>query len=148
MAATGGPARTAVVALAGGPGQAAMPAATEFAELLAPALATRDLLVFDQRGTGGSGRLRCRAFEQPAGRSIVDGRAAARTSSAPAAGFYRTADSVADIEDLRAAAGYEKLVLFGVSYGTKVALDYAAAYPIGSSRSCSTRSCRPRAPTS
>jgi pimeloyl-ACP methyl ester carboxylesterase len=36
---------------------------------------------------------------------------------------------VADIEAMRQAAGYEKLVLFGVSYGTKVALEYAERYP-------------------
>jgi pimeloyl-ACP methyl ester carboxylesterase len=42
---------------------------------------------------------------------------------------YRTEDSVADLEALRAESGYERLVLYGVSYGTKVALDYAARYP-------------------
>ena len=36
---------------------------------------------------------------------------------------------MADIEAIRQAAGYEKLVLFGVSYGTKVALEYAERYP-------------------
>ena len=30
---------------------------------------------------------------------------------------------------MRVESGYQKLVLFGVSYGTKVALDYAAKYP-------------------
>ena len=34
-----------------------------------------------------------------------------------------------DIEALRQAGGYEKLVLYGTSYGTKVALDYAERYP-------------------
>jgi pimeloyl-ACP methyl ester carboxylesterase len=36
---------------------------------------------------------------------------------------------VEDIEALRRAAGYEKLVLYGTSYGTKVALEYAERYP-------------------
>ena len=44
-------------------------------------------------------------------------------------GLYTTAASVEDIEALRANSGYEKLVLYGVSYGTKVALDYAARHP-------------------
>ena len=44
-------------------------------------------------------------------------------------GVYRTADSVADIEALRAEAGYARLAIYGVSYGTKVALAYAAAHP-------------------
>ena len=94
----------------------------------APSLATRDLLVFDQRGTGSSGRLTCPAFERGV-TSIVDAAAACANQLGPARGFYRTADSVDDIEALRVESGYQKLVLFGVSYGTKVALDYAAKYP-------------------
>ncbi len=43
--------------------------------------------------------------------------------------FYGTADTVADIEAIRVAGGYEKLVLYGTSYGTKVAEEYAAEYP-------------------
>ncbi len=47
----------------------------------------------------------------------------------PARGDFTTAESVADIEALRQAGGYEKLVLYGTSYGTKVALEYAERYP-------------------
>jgi len=36
---------------------------------------------------------------------------------------------VQDIEALRVAGGYEKLVIYGVSYGTKVATAYASAFP-------------------
>ena len=50
--ATTAPSDSAVLALAGGPGQAAAPLAATFAQILAPARATRDLLVMDQRGTG------------------------------------------------------------------------------------------------
>jgi pimeloyl-ACP methyl ester carboxylesterase len=117
----------AVVPLAGGPGQAALPLAQTFTEVLQPAIATRDLLLFDQRGTGASGALSCTSLS---GRgSIVKLAERCAGELGPARGFYRTADSVADIEALRVAGGYTKLVLFGVSYGTKVAEDYAAAYP-------------------
>lgn len=51
------PGRIAVVALAGGPGQAAVPIASDFASILGPAIASRDLLVYDQRGTGASNPL-------------------------------------------------------------------------------------------
>jgi pimeloyl-ACP methyl ester carboxylesterase len=126
--ATSNPGGSAVVALAGGPGQAALPSVQEFASLLGPAIATRDLVVFDQRGTGASNRLRCSAFE--GGFSSVT---AAATDCAeqlgPARGFFRSAESVDDIEAIRVASGYQKIVLFGVSYGTKVAEDYAAKYP-------------------
>jgi pimeloyl-ACP methyl ester carboxylesterase len=121
------PSASAVVPLAGGPGQAALPLAADFAEVLAPALAQRDLLVFDERGTGRSGRLSCRALDN-GGTSIAAVNSCAAELGAVRAA-YRTADTVADLEDLRREAGYERLVLVGVSYGTKVALDYAAAHP-------------------
>ena len=42
-----GEAREAIVALAGGPGQAAIPFAEDFARQLGPIAATRDLIVFE-----------------------------------------------------------------------------------------------------
>ena len=47
----------------------------------------------------------------------------------PARGGFTSEESVADIEALRVAGGYQKLVLYGTSYGTKVALEYAQQYP-------------------
>lgn len=124
------PSETAVVALAGGPGQAAIPAASELQSAIAPALAGRDLIVFDQRGTGSSGPLACRALEGEGGIATI-GRAFERCALqiGPRRGSYTTQESVADIESLRQALGYRKLVLFGVSYGTKVALEYAEDHP-------------------
>lgn len=121
------PSNVAVVPLAGGPGQAALPLKQTFASVLQPAIANRDLLVFDQRGTGSSGALTCKSLNQRG--SVVKLAAACASELGPRRGFFRTADSVQDIEALRVAGGYSKLVLFGVSYGTKVAEDYAAAYP-------------------
>ncbi len=124
------PSHAAVVALAGGPGQAALPLAAGMAKTIAPALATRDLLVFDQRGTGSSGPLACPALEGVEALGSI-GQAFERCAGQIGAkrGAYTTQESVADIEALRQAAGYEKLVLFGVSYGTKVALEYTERYP-------------------
>jgi pimeloyl-ACP methyl ester carboxylesterase len=124
------PTRTAVVGLAGGPGQAANPLAAAMAEEIAPALGERDLLVFDQRGTGTSGPLACSALEGNESFGAI-GQAFERCALeiGPARGSYTTQESVADIEALRQAMGYEKLVLYGTSYGTKVALEYAERYP-------------------
>jgi pimeloyl-ACP methyl ester carboxylesterase len=119
------PTRTAVVALAGGPGQAALPLVFDFAAVMAPALATRDLLVFDQRGTGASTPLTCRL----AGPSLTDGASRCAAELGVRRGQFTSGASVDDLEALRAESGYEKLVLYGVSNGTKVALDYAARYP-------------------
>lgn len=121
------PSNVAVVPLAGGPGQAALPLKQTFASVLQPAIANRDLLIFDQRGTGASGALACKALNQRG--SIVKLAETCANEIGPRRAFFRTADSVQDIEALRVAGGYAKLVLFGVSYGTKVAEDYAAAYP-------------------
>jgi pimeloyl-ACP methyl ester carboxylesterase len=123
------PANDAVVALAGGPGQAAIPLATDFAQALGPAITARDLIVFDQRGTGSSDLLDCPAFDSFSADSTTTLAARCAAQLGPQRAFYRTADSVDDIESLRQALGYGKLVLYGVSYGTKVALDYAAKYP-------------------
>ncbi|MFT4036257.1 MAG: alpha/beta fold hydrolase [Patulibacter sp.] len=121
-------ATTAIVTLAGGPGQAALPYAETFADIFKAGLGDKDLLVFDQRGTGKSSPLSCPAFQSTSGsmRTIV-----ARCANQLGAkrGLFRTSESVEDIEALRVAGGYSKLILFGVSYGTKVALAYAAAYP-------------------
>jgi pimeloyl-ACP methyl ester carboxylesterase len=114
------PANTAVIGLAGGPGQAAIPFASKIALNIAPALGTRDLIVFDQRGTGSSGELRCSGQSTPA---------ACAANIGPSRAFYRTGESVEDIEAIRREAGYAKVVLYGTSYGTKVAEAYAAKYP-------------------
>ncbi len=125
-----GEAHSAVIALAGGPGQSAIPFAETFTELLGPILDTRDLVVFDQRGTGYSHPLSCHGFEQPgvyrSGGQLIKSCA---EQIGPERAFYTSLDSVADIEALRKALGYEKLVLWGTSYGTKVAEEYAQEYP-------------------
>jgi pimeloyl-ACP methyl ester carboxylesterase len=121
---------SAVIPLAGGPGQPAIPFTEAFLELLGPISATRDLIVFDQRGTGLSHPLACRPG-RPRGRPPTLGQAVTRCAQALGAGraYYTTPDSVADLEAIRRAGGYEKLVLYGTSYGTKVAEQYAQDYP-------------------
>jgi pimeloyl-ACP methyl ester carboxylesterase len=118
--------KTAVLALAGGPGQAALPLGEFIAKALAPALGTRDLLIFDQRGTGTSDPLSCGALSSLSASQAFEHCA---LEIGPARGGYTTQESVEDIEAIRQAAGYEKLVLYGTSYGTKVAEEYAERYP-------------------
>jgi pimeloyl-ACP methyl ester carboxylesterase len=114
-----------VLGLAGGPGQAALPLVSDFAQLLAPALATHDLLMFDQRGTGASSPLSCSLR----GTTLTAAGQRCASTIGVKRGLYTTAASVEDIEALRAGSGYDKLFMYAVSYGTKVALDYAARYP-------------------
>ena len=124
------PSGRVIFAFAGGPGQGAGDLAEEFAFNLTPALARRDLVVFDQRGTGSSGALDCRGVD----RISVLSRAgpavrACATRLGPARSHYLTTDTVQDIDSVRSELGYGRISLFGVSYGTKVELAYAAAHP-------------------
>ncbi|HEX8054650.1 MAG TPA: alpha/beta fold hydrolase [Thermoleophilaceae bacterium] len=124
------PSGKAVFAFAGGPGQGATPFADSFAAQLGRARRTHDIVVFDQRGTGASAPIDCTDVDRV--RDIRDAAAQIRACGeklGPTAPFYTTADTVQDIESIRAELGYEKIGLFGVSYGTKVELAYASTFP-------------------
>ena len=100
---------------------------------LGPALRGYRLVMFDQRGTG-AGALDCPALQRQMGASdLTVPTAAAVRSCAAAIGpdrrFFATADTVADIEALRAALGVTRLTLDGVSYGSYVAEQFALAHP-------------------
>ena len=134
-AASAAPGQSAVIALAGGPGQPAAPLAELLGRAIAPALTTRDLLVFDQRGTGSSSPLNCPVFgniaalENATESTLAPLVELCALQIGPARGSFTTQESVEDIEAIRHTAGYKKLVLYGTSYGTKVALEYAERYP-------------------
>jgi pimeloyl-ACP methyl ester carboxylesterase len=115
--------------LSGGPGGAGV---LEMLAVLSevPELADEYTVVgFDQRGTGRSGLLRCREIERDGRlRSSAAAERCARRLGARRA-FYTTADTVQDMEAVRKAVGARRLTLFGISYGTELALAYARAHP-------------------
>lgn len=119
----------AVFALAGGPGQGATTLTESFNRDLSGRVGRRDMIVFDQRGTGKSGALGCRALELPDDRPIDVRTAECAAQLGARRSLYTTRDSVEDLEAVRAALDIDKISLVGVSYGTKVALAYAMAYP-------------------
>jgi pimeloyl-ACP methyl ester carboxylesterase len=125
-----GPVNTAVLVFAGGPGQAATPLIDRLLDLFGSLLDTRQLITFDQRGTGGTA-LRCPSVEgsDPTVTNDADAVAKCAARLGPARTAYTTAASVADADAVRAALGVDKLIVVGVSYGTKVALNYAQAFP-------------------
>lgn len=125
--------RGVLVLLTGGPGQPGVPFVARLAARLGPALNGYRLVMFDQRGTG-AGALGCPALQQQMGGSDLaqPTPAAVRECAArlgPDRQFYGTADTVADIEALRAALHAQRLTLDGVSYGSYVAEQYALAHP-------------------
>jgi pimeloyl-ACP methyl ester carboxylesterase len=109
--------------LAGRPGQAATELYDDAWE--APG---RDLIVFDQRGTG-SGALRCRDLEAATDSDAGREAAACATLLGDRRRFFRTSDTVEDIEALRVQLGLERLTIVGSVYGAYVAQRYAMRYP-------------------
>lgn len=119
--------------LTGGPGQPGVPLIPRIRSRLGSALDGYRLVMFDQRGTG-AGALRCPALQAAAGASdlVVPPRGAVDAcarSIGPDRRYFTTAETVADIEQLRRALGAARLTIDGVSYGTFVAERYALTYP-------------------
>ncbi|MEH6422274.1 alpha/beta hydrolase [Pseudomonas sp. CGJS7] len=124
--------------LAGGPGQAATASWPLVDGAFRDVRKRRNIVLVDQRGTGQSTPLTCReaAGESDAGLSeqaMLDASVAAVERCAKAltvdARYFTTTDAIADLDALRAAIGADKVDLVGVSYGTRVAQQYAGRYP-------------------
>lgn len=127
-----GPARPAVLAMAGGPGSPAIASAAGFQNRLAPLLGDRDLLVIDDRGTGASDPVSCPAVESSAVWAASEIQACA-ASLGPVASHLGSDDVADDAEDVRHMLGLGPLVVYGVSYGSKTAVDYARRHPSSTS---------------
>ncbi len=125
----GAAAKEPIFAFAGGPGQGASSVAGGFRTDFFGQLGTRDLVVFDQRGTGFSGALNCRGLERRREQAYRDAVADCAEELGSRRAFYTTRDTVEDIEAVRRRIGKDKITLFGVSYGTKVVSAYALKYP-------------------
>jgi pimeloyl-ACP methyl ester carboxylesterase len=132
-----GPAKEAVAFLSGGPGEAATDAAPDLAIRLASVRKTRDLLFMDQRGTGGSNPLPCKSAKPASLQSYLTefytpadvARCAQALRARADVTQYGSGPAMDDLEELRAALGYDQLDLFGASYGTRAALVYLRRHP-------------------
>lgn len=137
-----------VVYLHGGPGIGTLPNGIG-GRATNPVLADRDLILYDQRGAGlAEPALECpereeafvTALSQPA--SFADELAmfdeAIETCHARLTddeGYdldqYNSETNAADLADLRMAMGYDEWNLWGISYGTRLALTAMRSYPEG-----------------
>jgi pimeloyl-ACP methyl ester carboxylesterase len=96
-----------------------------------------DILLVEQRGTGQSHPLDCDSSvpSTPAASfgHVFDPAWVRRCRDTLGADAdltqYTTESTVQDIEDVRASVGYEKLSVYGASYGTRVAQAYMRRYP-------------------
>ncbi|MBK7091565.1 MAG: alpha/beta fold hydrolase [bacterium] len=121
----------------GGPGVAATDAAYFFAEESA-FRKKRDIVLVDIRGTGDSNPLHCNLVGDS---SVVQNFVkemyppelveACRLELEQRADLtqYATTNAMADIDEVRAWLGYEKINIIGISYGGRAAFVYARAYP-------------------
>ena len=128
-----GPAAGTIMLLAGGPGQGAIDTAPLLAPLL-KSLPNYDFVTFDQRGTGSSGRLRCKGLDTGSKGSPTKAAAKCAKALGSRRGYYRSYDSSEDIESVRQAIGSPKLSLYSVSYGGRVAGEYVRRHPASVAR--------------
>lgn len=129
-----------VFMLAGGPGQSATETFPQVAPAFAELLKKRNVILVDQRGTGKSNPLTCKdeqssqdddlghADEAGQARALAQ-RCLAQLQGKADLRFYTTTDAIRDLDAVRAAIGAPQIDLIGISYGTRVAQQYARAYP-------------------
>lgn len=133
------PAPDPVLYLEGGPGGSALAYPDDW--LTSPILETRDIILFDQRGTGYSWpSLDCAETDAyDAGEygdydtrldAVEACRQRLRDEGIDLA-QYNSAASAADVNDLRLAMGIDAWNLYGISYGTRLALTVLRDFPEG-----------------
>jgi pimeloyl-ACP methyl ester carboxylesterase len=114
--------------LKGGPGEAATDDVEDTIRLFGTVLHDHDLVLINQRGTN-PGSLRCepaaRAFLVPRDREPCLRRLTAKADLR----MYTTEHFVADLEAARAALGYDRINVWGGSYGSRAGYVYAKRYP-------------------
>ena len=123
-----------VFMLAGGPGQSALDSFPAVSGAFREVLRSRHVVLVDQRGTGRSHPLKCPSGPQDdsAPPRAEDWRRAAADCLAQLdidPRYFTTSETIADLDDVRSALGAAQVNLVGVSYGTRVALEYARRYP-------------------
>ncbi len=124
--------------LSGGPGYGSAGAAAGLAQYLAEVRKQRDIVLVDQRGIGKSHPLYCGL---PGGENDLQSymrtlfpmdvlRACLPKLAAEAdLTQYTTPVAMDDLDDVRAWLGYERINLFGGSYGTRAAQAYMRQHP-------------------
>ncbi len=118
----------------GGPGEAAVESFAGIAPAFRRINQKRDIVLVDQRGTGKSHPLTCLTADNadPSINSQAQIKAElekclANEDADPR--FYTTAIAMDDLNEVRQALGYDKINLYGGSYGTWAALAYMRQYP-------------------
>lgn len=123
-----------LVMFAGGPGQGARAMAAAVDRHLRRVRRTRDVLLVDLRGTGDSQIFTCMSPEDDVD-AVTDVHWLERDVPSCLAASpvdprqFTHAAALADLDEIRARLGYERVDAWGGSWGTRAALLYAARYP-------------------
>jgi pimeloyl-ACP methyl ester carboxylesterase len=122
--------------IAGGPGQGSAESFDlapgfnrQLMQLLFP---NYTLVTVDNRGTGKSALINCPTLQRATtgtAEQFAALAAACASMIGPQRVNYSTRDHADDLEAVRTALGVDKIGLYGVSYGTKLAVAYALGYP-------------------
>jgi pimeloyl-ACP methyl ester carboxylesterase len=131
------PAQDPLFLIQGGPGGSSIEIADHLHAFFTDVRKNRDLIFVDQRGTGKSNPLNCEKLsandlllsEGEQTKKYLELMTACAEKYREDAIFYTTPYAVKDLDQVRQALGYEKINLWGGSYGTRVALEYARQYP-------------------
>jgi pimeloyl-ACP methyl ester carboxylesterase len=115
--------------LEGGPGGAASDEASWVAQHFALLNQRHDIVLIDQRGTGGSNQVTCSTAGLSGSPGEAQIAAFVQACLASIKGkadplSYTTPIAVDDFDQVRAALGYDKIDLYGISYGVSSALAY------------------------
>jgi pimeloyl-ACP methyl ester carboxylesterase len=122
--------------IAGGPGTSSVDLYTSSAGSFERVRRDRDIILVDQRGTGRSHRLDCdygnkNLFERIDDVEVGPDNVRCRDELTKKSDLrmYTTSVAVRDLDQVRQLLGYERINLYGNSYGTRVAQHYARRYP-------------------
>jgi len=117
----------------GGPGGSSISLYVQSARVFEAIRRERDLVIVDQRGTGRSSPLDCPELEDPIEEFDLELVTAATDRCLAALPhnprYFTTSVAVQDLDSIRQQLGYEQWNIYGVSYGTRVALHYARRFP-------------------
>lgn len=121
--------------LAGGPGMGATALYGNVAPAFGRIHRNRDIVLVDQRGTASSNALDCATDDLEMMRATPEQlhdeaqRCLQMLSKHADVAYYTTSVAVQDLDRVRAALGYERINLYGGSYGTRVAQHYLRRFP-------------------
>lgn len=125
----------ALLAIAGGPGQSAIDNAALFNNTFKKVRETRDILLIDQRGTGRSNILQCPQdnilsplMVDEQGFDVIVETEKCLSNIESDLAMYDSSTAIHDFEAVRKFLGYEKLHVYGISYGSRMAQLYMRHY--------------------